>query len=320
MKYEEITTGPLAEQVFDETFPLWGDGLSRLAYARWNEAQMRTAWGRANLHRVGLVDDGRVVASAKRYLFEVELEGRPASMLGIGAVFTPESHRGRGLAPALIARMLEDAAMRGCTGAILFSEIGADYYRKLGFVEVPRTVVTVDVPRSRRGAPGTMVRSLEPGDLSEIAGITQRFSSGAWLALSRPAAMIEYAISRRRLRAGLGPAGLRHVEAFVSEEGHKPVSWVVLSHGPEGTHLEDCGDRDPSGARVGAMLEALAERDPALTDRTLSAWFPGSMRPPQVRISEPFRPAEVMMVKAIGSATDLPHANLQTYWPTLDIF
>lgn len=320
MKYEEITGGPLAEQVFDATFPMWGDGLSRHAYGRWNEAQMRTAWGRAHLHRVGLVDAGQVVASAKRYLFDVVLNGQPASMVGIGAVFTPAPFRGRGLAPALIERMLEDAAVRGCAGAVLFSEIGADYYARLGFVEVPRRLVTVDVPRSRRGAPGTMVRSLEPADLPEIADITDRWSSGAGLALARSSALIEYAITRRRLRAGFGPQGLRHLEAFVSEEGHKPVSWVVVSHGPEGTQLEDCGDRDPSGARVGAMLEALAERDPASDDRTFSAWFPGSMRPPQMRISEPFRPAEIMMVKAIGAATNLPQTNLETYWPTLDIF
>ena len=150
---EEILGGVQLEQVLDDTYPLWGEGLSRKAYGQWNLAQTKTAWGREHLHRVGLVEGGEVVASAKRYLFDAFIAGSGAKVLGIGAVFTPERHRGRGLAPQLIDQMLADGQARGCTLAVLFSEIGAPYYERLGFTAVPRTLVTIEVPRTRRGAP-----------------------------------------------------------------------------------------------------------------------------------------------------------------------
>ena len=44
--------GPVLELILDETFPLWGDGLSRTDYERFNRAQTLTPWGSAHLERV----------------------------------------------------------------------------------------------------------------------------------------------------------------------------------------------------------------------------------------------------------------------------
>lgn len=321
MTLQDIHPGPLLEQVFDQTFPLWGDGLTRQAYARWNTAQTRTRWGQQALQRVGLVDDGQVMASGKRYLFDATIGDARVAVLGLGAVYTPEAHRGRGFARRLIDAMLDDGRARGCVYAVLFSEIGPEYYARQGFVDIPRVMVTIDVPRSRRGAPGTLMRTLEPADLPEIALIAQRHAASSALAIERPPELVEFAIARKRLRAGLGPDGLRSVEAFVSEEGHKPVSWIVVTRGPEGVALEDCGDRDPSGARVGAMLEALMERDPSNPDRTLRAWLPPGMRPPQVRIGDARPPADVMMVRSLVEGSAVVDASIgEPYWPALDVF
>lgn len=324
MTLQDLTSAPLLDQVFDATYPLWGDGLSREAYAKWNLAQVRTSWGRRNLQRVGLVQSGEVVASAKRYLFEVAVDGAVVPALGVGAVFTPESRRRQGWAKRLIEAMLEDGERRGCRVAILFSEIGPEYYLPFGFVPVERTLVPVDVPRSRRGAPGTMVRSLEPTDLPGLAEIARKHAAGSAFALVRDADLVEFSLTRHRLRAGLGPAGLRQLEVFVSEEGHKPVAFVVISRGPAGVMLEDCGDRDPSGARVGAMLEALAEREPSHPDRTLRAWLPPGMCPPQLALGSPLPAAEVMMLRPLSPTLAFPHSPNSpfphSYWPQLDVF
>ncbi len=304
--------GQLMEQVLDDTYDLWGDGLSRKAYGLWNLAQMKTAWGKKNLARVGFVDGDQVVVSAKRYLFDALIAGQPARVLGIGAVFTPQSHRGQGLAPKLIEAMMADGQARGCTVALLFSEIGADYYTRLGFTVVPRQMVTIDVPRTRRGAPATMVRAADPLDFPEISALSMGYARDASFALTRTPDLIEFGITRRRLRAGLGPAGLRQVEVFVAEEGYRAAAFIIVSRGPEGIVLEDCGDRDPSGARIGALLEAYVERDPSHGDRTLRAWLPPGLHPPQVRLSAPFEAPEVMMVR--GMTSDQP-----VYWP-LDVF
>ena len=45
------------EQILDQTFPVWGEGLSREAYGKYNRAQCATPWGAANLRRCALVGD-----------------------------------------------------------------------------------------------------------------------------------------------------------------------------------------------------------------------------------------------------------------------
>lgn len=314
----EIGPGPLLNQVLDATFPRWGDGLSRRAYQQWNLAQGQTTWGREHLQRVGLVQDGEVLASAKRYLFDALVEGQAARVLGIGAVFTPEARRGQGHAAVLIEQMMADAAARGCEWALLFSEIGPDYYARMGFTALPRELVTVEVPRTRRGAPATMVRAMEPSDYPEVAAISMTYAHGATFALDRSPDLVEFGLLRRRLRAGLGPNGLRQVEAFIAEEGYRAAAYIIVSRGPEGTVLEECGDRDPTGARIGAMLEALVERDPSLDDRTFRAWLPPGLHPPQVRLSTPASAAEVMMVRPM-TPRHLATSPRALWWP-LDVF
>lgn len=299
-RYRDIADHALLDQVLDQTFPLWSDGLSRRAYGQWNLAQTRTRWGAQHLQRVGLVEDGRVLASAKRYLFKARMAGREVQALGIGAVFTDAEVRGRGLAETLIEAMVADGVERGCTVALLCSEIGPAYYERLGFEVWPREEVTIDVPRTRRGAPGTLVRSLEPADLAGLAEIANRYGDDAGFSLIRSPELLEFNLVRRRLRAGLGPSGLRHIEVFVSEEGHKPVSYIVVSRGPEGVRLEECGDRDPRASRVGAMLEAYLERDPSLDHRQIRAWLPPGFHPPQVRLEAAAPAAEILMIRGIG--------------------
>jgi predicted N-acetyltransferase YhbS len=314
---QDIPPGPLLDQVLDATFPHWGDGLSRRAYGSWNTAQSLTVWGRQHLARVGLVSHAEVLVSAKRYLFDADANGRAVKVLGIGAVFTPERRRGQGLAPALLESMIDDGRARGCQVALLFSEIGAESYARMGFQVVPRSMLTIDVPRNRLGAAATLVRAGEAHDLPHLVEMTSRYAAAGSFALRRSASLIEFFLIRRRTFAGLGPAGRRTVEFFVSEEGNRAASYVIISRGPAGVIIEDCGDYDPTGARVGAMLEVLAARDPAETDRTLRAWWPEGFRPPQVQVVSTAPATEVMMARVID---DVPiDWSRVVYWP-LDMF
>src|SRR5205809_7927705 len=93
--------GPLLEEILDLTHLLWGEGLSRAAYARWNGAQLRTRWGREHLVRVALIDDeGRLPATAKRYRFDARIAGHEGCMSGVAAVSGPPGQRRRGYATA----------------------------------------------------------------------------------------------------------------------------------------------------------------------------------------------------------------------------
>jgi predicted N-acetyltransferase YhbS len=292
--------GPLLEHVLDGTFPLWGEGLSRQAYGRWNRAQSDTAWGRTHFRRVALVDAGAWLASAKRYDLEARVDGASVRVLGIGAVFTPPARRGQGHARALIEALIADAAASGCASALLFSEIDPAYYERLGFCVVPQQVLTLDVARMA-GSPAVLVRSGEPRDLDAMAEMSSRASAGSGFALERSPEFLAFGIARKRLLAGLGAPGARSVEWFVTEEAHRAAAYVVITREPRGVFLEDCGDCDPSGARVGAMLQALAARTPADPPPQFRAWWPAGWCPPQVRIVGAAPAEETMMVRMTPS-------------------
>ena len=306
------------EEVLDLTYPVWGEGLTRQAYGAWNRGQMSTPWGRTHLERVALVDDGQLVSSAKRYYFDAMVGDARERILGVGAVFTPTNLRGRGHARAIVEEMVGQAERAGVGWALLFSEIGPSYYETLGFKTVPRAMVTMLV-KEKAGAPATFVRAGEPVDLPFIAELSAQYARGAGIALDRSADLIGFGLARRRLLAGLGPPGLRETEFFVAEEGHRPAAYVVISRGPAGVVLEECGDRDPSGARIGAILQVLQAREPSIRQVPMRAWLPSSLRPPQVQILEETPAPEIMMMRRLGTAAGAPPPQNVNYWQT-DVF
>jgi predicted N-acetyltransferase YhbS len=294
-------TGDLLEQILDQTFPVWGEGLDRDAYGRYNRAQHSTPWGASNLRRFALVDDDeRLLASAKRYDLVASVDGQPVRLLGLGAVFTPEAHRGRGYAGELLRQILDAAADEGFGLALLFSEIAPRYYEHLGFRRLPTNQVTLSVrPGNRPGPLAIAMRSGDPGDLASIVEMNTAARAGYRLALARDVDYVRYAITKKRLLAASGAAGQRRIEFFVVEEGGRAAAYVVLIEVGEFAILTECGDRDPSGARVGAMLQTLQARDPA-TMFHLRAWLPPNFLPPQVEVAAHETPPVTMMMRPLG--------------------
>lgn len=309
----------LHERVLDATYPIWGEGLSRRAYGAWNRAQMETDWGRSHLDRLALVDGETLLSSAKRYRLSALMGSRLVRILGIGAVFTPPDFRGKGYGRVLVERMIRDAEREGHAAALLFSEIGAAYYEQLGFRVVPRTLLSVDVER-RDGAPATFVRAGEDADLPALAELSAAYAAKAGFALDRSPALVGFGIARRRLLAGLGPAGRRATEFFVAEEGHRAVAYVLIARGPEGAVLLECGDRDPSGARIGAILQVLRASTPAEPAAPMAAWLPPFLRPPQVRVLDEHEASEVMMIRPFADVpSSVEDLSPVVYWQT-DVF
>jgi len=313
--------GPTLERILDGTYPIWNEGISREAYSRWTQGQMGTPWGRAHLRRVALIEDDRILCSAKDYRFTAHVGGRLVSVLGIGAVFTPLEVRGRGHARALLEALMAEARAQGCEMGLLFSEIGSAYYEALGFRALARPSYEIEVLRGpRAGAPATLVRSAESSDLDALAEISARHREGAAFALDRTPDLIAFGVARRRLLAGLGPSGLRDVEFFVAEEGHRAVAYVIITRGPGGRVLEDCGDRDLTGARIGAILQVLSAREPSEPPMRLCGWLPRSLRPPQVRIAQEAPASDIMMVRDFGRASPGIDASAEVVYWNLDLF
>ncbi len=291
--------GAVLERVLDDSFSLWSDGLSRAHYAKSWAAQLKTPWGTAHLDRVALVDGPHVVSSAKRYDLSLRLDGRIRRVLGIGAVFTAPAYRGRGSARELLARMLETAVTEGQEFAVLFSEIPPAFYERLEFVPVPLAEWVIEVDQKRGGAPAMLVRSGDERDLLNIVEMSAARATGARLALDRSEDFVRFGITKKRLHSGLAPAGLRTTEFLVVEEGHQAVAYLVATEQDGRWMIEDAGDRDPSGARLGAMLQVMLARYPSERLPEIRGWWPQSLLPPQLKVAASTPTQEVLMIRPL---------------------
>jgi len=305
----------LLERILDESYPIWNEGLTRQAYGQWNIAQARTPWGSRNLDRVALVDDaGALLASAKRYRFAARLDQRDVKVLGIGAVFTPPDRRQHGHASALIQQLIDEARADGMDAALLFSEIGTPFYERLAFKPVPVDEVRISV-KLQRGSPAMLVRPGHEKDLPALSAMHDVRSAAGGFALRRDVSHIQFMLARKRLLAGLGPVGRRSMEFHVTEEGASAVAYVMLSVDANGWTLVEAGDRDPAGARLGAMLQVLLAREPSVPTPPIRAWWPRQFQvPPQLEIVERHNAVDVMMMRPLSDITPPSSADEVFYW------
>lgn len=299
--------GAILDNVLDATHPIWHDGLDRHAYGKSCAAQMKTAWGSRYQRRFALVEGVDLVASAEQYDLAGTLEGRAVRICGIGSVFTDPAHRGLGHARVLLETLLVQAARSGTEMALLFSRTGLEDDARDGFEAIPLTEVTLRVAESsRHGAPMTMVRGGEERDLAAIVAMGRVRADPFRFHLDRDVDLVQYAITRKRLLAGLGSADARQLHFFIAEEGITAAAYVVVSVAGDTWTLEECGDRDPSGARVGALLQALIAREPVERRPTIRGWLPPHFLPPQITVVSATPTTEVMMVRILNTAATRP--------------
>jgi hypothetical protein len=297
------------------------EGLSRPSYAKLDIAQMKTAWGRRHRRRFALVEGIDVRASAAQYNFAAILDQRPVSVCGIGEIVPEPAPPAGGPAGELVDRLLERAARDGAAMALLFSDM-SHKQQLAGFAMVPITDVEISVAEpSRRGAPMTLIRGGEERDLAAIVAMGQVRADPFRFHLDRDVDLVQYAITGKRLLAGLGTTGARQLYFFIAEEGITAAAYVVVSIVGGTWTVEECGDRDPSGARVGAILQALIARDPVERRPTIRAWLPRGFVPPQVTIVSAQPSTEVMMMRSLGTREVHPRLSGDDvlYWRS-DIF
>jgi GNAT superfamily N-acetyltransferase len=292
------------------------EGLGRGAYAKYHSAQMKTAWGRGHQRHFALVEGGDVLASATQYDLAAMVDHRPVRVCGIGAIVTTPTHRGGGSGAELVERLLAQAARDGAALALLFAD-RRDADQRAGFDVIPMMDLELSVAQpTRRGAPMTLIRGGEERDLVAIAAMGEVRASPFRFHLDRDVDFIRYAITKKRLLAGLGAASARQLHFFIAEEGITAAAYVVVSIAGDSWTIEECGDRDPSGARVGAILQALIAREPGERRPTIRAWLPPGFAPPQVGIVSAQPSTELMMLRSLGSAAPPPGLSAEDvlYW------
>ena len=277
-------------------------GLSPDAFVKFDAAQAKTAWALQHRRRFALVQGDDVLASAERYDLTGVLDQQPVTICGIAGVISVGHDDARTHGDALVEQLLEDATRDGVDLALLFQAEDQASHVPHGFEAVPTMDTELTVTESSRyGAPMTLVRGGEDRDLGAIAAMGQLRAGWFRFHLDRDGDFIKHAITRKRLLAGLGSAGVRQFEFVIAEEGITAAAYLVISVVGGTWMIEECGDRDASGARVGALLQALIAREPVESRPLIRGWLPPGFLPPQVTITfaAPARP--ILFARALSA-------------------
>ena len=144
LQLQELSVKAYAERILPMTHELWGRGRSLEAYVKRTHELASCAYSKRYYRNVALTDSGgAVLSSHRRYERTAKVESRQLRAIGIGAVFTAPDQRGHGYASAMLGLTLDQARRDGFDFAYLFSDIHPQFYRELGFVDLPSRSISV---------------------------------------------------------------------------------------------------------------------------------------------------------------------------------
>ena len=315
--------GAILQRIVATTPLVAYSGLSREAFVKYDAAQAKTPWALRHRRRFALMQADDVLASAERYDLTGRLDRQLVTICGIAAVLdNGADDDGRSYEGVLVEQLLEDAARDGADLALLFRTAAPTSPVPDGFEVVPTTDVELTVTESSRyGAPMTLVRGGEDRDLGAIVAMGHTRADPFRFHIDRDVDLIKHAITRKRLLAGLGFAGVRQLEFVIAEEGITAAAYIAISIVGDTWTIEECGDRDASGARVGAILQALIAREPAESRPVIRGWLPPGFLPPQVTIASSSAAPPLLLARALSSRVQGLHLTAPEvmYWRS-DLF
>ncbi len=215
----------------------------------------------------GLFDEGgKLVASLKRYHLELTDGNARYDTVGLGAIFTPERMRKRGLAAQLIEATLAEATVDGSVAALLFSDIAPSYYEQFGFELQPAALWSAKPSALPTCAP-LHTEALEDDEL-----LLQIYAD-SWSA------------EPSRLRVWRRPISYFHAQlrhgahrSLLLRNDSETAGYVLLSRDGETLWLTDLAlCRETAPATLLATLRQLAER--AGSNR-IAGWLRGAYATP----------------------------------------
>ena len=143
VRLDRLAVKDYARDVLPHSAAIWSGGRSFERYVADLREFAASGYGRRRFRLVGIRDGEEVVSSCKLYERDLRCGERTLRAIGIGAVFTREDRRGRGLATTLIASLLDTEREAGTDVAYLFSDIRPQFYEELGFVTLPSRSFTI---------------------------------------------------------------------------------------------------------------------------------------------------------------------------------
>jgi GNAT superfamily N-acetyltransferase len=275
---------PTVEQVrtvLVESHATWGAGLSTPDYVGMWEEMADSRWARAWYSWRALVDDdGRVLSSLKLYRPALRLGETTGRATAIGAVFTPRALRRRGHAATLLRAVLDEAVRREDTAALLFTDIGTDYYRAFGFTPLScEDALGSIVGAAARPANGVTFRSMTVDDLEAVSRAQHAAAAGRPIAILRDRDHWEFLLLRaatffRRLDG----SGVER-RFMIAMEASRPIGYLVAVLGPGEWNLREAEAFDGNPVTLARLLDAGAADANAASATTVWGWIPREIWP-----------------------------------------
>ena len=278
--------------VLGHTAPLWAEGLPLPSYSDWVQTLKDSAWGKAdNMRFLVLVDEesGDVVSGMKLYRLSARLERSPVSVGGIGAVFTFTQHRAHGHAGTMISAAHRLMVERGDAFSLLYSDIGATYYARLGYQEIDPRPVTLSVPD--KGTSPSGVKRMHRTDLDTLLRLRQMEDEKTPFAILRNADYFRFLLARWSFPT------LHHSperwESRVMLAGSEGYLWALFTRtGSESgkARLMEFAE-STAGAALPALLDDLFEECRRRDIKQLDAWMPPGRVARDPRLTDLITPA-----------------------------
>jgi predicted N-acetyltransferase YhbS len=265
MRIVSLPAETYVRDVLPHSAELWSGTRSYDQYVGDFRAIAASGFGKRRFRTLGFEVDGVTVSSCKRYQRELRCGERTFSAAGIGAVFTPPAHRGKGYATAFLGALLDAERRNGTDLVFLFSDIHPSFYERLGFVRVPSRAIVLRadaLPAARLEA-----RTLGDADWPAIERCFAAHEAQRPFALTRPPLIWEW-IRLLSLRRDAATVRLGIVR------GRRLVAYVLGRRYPEADAfaLDECAFVDDGAA---GAIPALV-RNAAADLRKVTGWLPPS--------------------------------------------
>lgn len=241
---------------FQGVQPIWGGGLDQARFVAFQQKLADSPEARDRYRLLGLFEGGSFLSAMKAYQLQGRSAGEPLRLLGIGAVFTPPQLRRRGSAAAMLSLAMDEYAQRGCALAVLFSDIDAGYYERLGFRALESRECLIESTALPRAAGG--YRAAGPGEEGEVAALLARGrDQGERLALSRDGWTLR--LQLRRLRELARARGVGDPEWAIRVEGRGGDAVAAVRLGRDTLDLLDAAwtTEAARGKLLGALRDCM---------------------------------------------------------------
>jgi len=214
------------ESYFRGVQPIWGGGLNPERFVAFQRRLADSPEAGRRYRLLGLFDGDRMLSAMKAYELQGSCVGAPLRLFGIGAVYTPPPLRRRGHARQMLELALADHRERGFDAALLFSDIGGDYYERLGF----RTVRSEECTAEAADLPRAAGLDAKAGDETSLARVFAQSRTGnGELSLARDGWVLSFQLRRLRELARARGAGEPEWGLRIGSEAGEAAAMLRIS-------------------------------------------------------------------------------------------